>query len=56
MMDAVELVVNAQGPDGKWVLKNSFNGKMWCDIEVKGRPSRWITLRALRVLRHFHGG
>jgi len=56
MMDAVELVVNAQGPDGKWVLKNSFNGKMWCDIEVKGRPSRWITLRALRVLRRFHGG
>jgi hypothetical protein len=24
---------------------------MWTDIEVKGKPSKWVTLRALRVLR-----
>jgi hypothetical protein len=24
---------------------------MWADIEVKGKPSKWITLRALRVLK-----
>ncbi len=55
MQGAVDLVREAQGPDGRWLLKNSFNGKMWCDIEVKGRPSRWITLRALRVLRRYYG-
>lgn len=55
MQDAVNLVVGTQGSDGKWILKNTFNGKMWCDIETKGRPSKWITLRALRVLRRYHG-
>jgi len=38
-------------PDGRWLLKHSLNGKMWADIEVKGKPSKWITLRALRVLK-----
>jgi hypothetical protein len=32
-------------------MEKSFNGKMWADIEEKGKPSKWVTLRALRVLR-----
>lgn len=55
MRDAVGLVLSSQGPDGKWLLKESFNGKMWSDIEAKGKPSKWITLRALRTLRRFYG-
>ncbi len=55
MLDAVDLVQGARGPEGRWRLKHTFNGKMWVDIEVKGEPSKWITLRALRVLRRFHG-
>ena len=55
MQDAMDLVKDARGPDGKWVLKDSFNGKMWVDIEVKGKPSKWITLRALRTLNRYHG-
>ena len=48
---AVDLVLGAQQPDGRWLLENTFNGKMWVDIEEKGRVSKWITLRALRILR-----
>jgi hypothetical protein len=51
MQPAVDLVLNTQQPDGKWLLNNTFNGKMWADIEEKGKPSKWITLRALRTLR-----
>ena len=40
-------------PDGTWVLENSLNGKMLVDVEEKGKPSKWLTYRALRVLRHF---
>ena len=36
---------------GRWALKHSLNGKMWIDIEAKGKPGKWITLRALRVLK-----
>jgi hypothetical protein len=50
MQNAINLVVESRQKDGEWLLKNSYNGKMWADIEEKGKPSKWITLRALRVL------
>ena len=46
MNDAVEIIREAQQPDGRWLMKDSFNGKMWKDIEEKHQPSKWITLRA----------
>ena len=51
MRAAIDLVLGAQQPDGGWLLENTFNGKMWVNIEEKGRPSKWITLRALRTLK-----
>jgi len=51
MRDSVDVVINAQQPDGKWLLKNTYNGKMWRDIEEKHKPSKWITLRAMCVLK-----
>ena len=51
LKDAVALVPLKRGPDGRWLLKHSLNGKMWVDIEDKGQPSKWVTLRALRALR-----
>jgi hypothetical protein len=39
--------------EGLWRLENSLNGKMWADVEVKGQPSKWLTLFALIVLDHF---
>ena len=55
MEDAVRLVEGARGADGRWLLKHSFNGKMWVDIEAKKKPSKWITLRALRTLKRYYG-
>lgn len=38
--------------DGRWALDWSPPGRVWFDVdEGEGRPSRWLTLRALRVLR-----
>jgi len=55
MEPAIDLVHGAQQGDGSWLLKHTFNGKMWHDIDVKHEPSKWITLRALRVLKRHHG-
>jgi hypothetical protein len=54
MQESIDLVASNSGEDGRWLLKNTFNGKMLCDIEEKGRSSKWITLRALRVLKRFY--
>lgn len=50
---ALALVESTRGKDGRWTLRNTFNGKMLADVEEKGAPSKWVTLRALQVLRHF---
>ena len=52
MDEAIALVRSRQQPDGTWLLENTHPGKVHFAIEDgDGRPSRWITLRALRVLR-----
>ncbi len=53
---AIELVLSKRDAEGRWVLRHSLNGKMWADIEAKGKPSKWVTLRALRVLKAAAGG
>ena len=52
---AVDLVKNAADADMRWTMRNSHNGKMLGDVEVKGQPSKWLTLRGLQVLEHSGG-
>lgn len=47
---AIALVEQAADAASRWVLRNSFNGKWLANVERKGRPSKWLTLRALLVL------
>ena len=54
MKDSVDLVIDNQD-DGRWLLKNTYNGKMFCDIDEKNKPSKWITLRTARVLKRYFG-
>ena len=48
---ALQMVSGKQDSQGRWRLEYGYKGKMWVDIEKKGRPSKWITLRALKVLK-----
>jgi hypothetical protein len=50
---AIAAVEAAADPRMRWPLRNTLNGKMLADVEVKGQPSKWLTLRALHVLEHF---
>lgn len=49
---AIEFILSKQDPQGRWKLGNALAGKMWIDIEKKEQPSKWVTLRALRALKH----
>lgn len=48
--DAIDLV-RGKERDGRWPLQNPWRGESFFALERGGRPSRWNTLRALRVLR-----
>jgi hypothetical protein len=50
--EAIELVASKRDGDGRWPLETRHPGRMPVETdEGEGRPSRWNTLRALRVLR-----
>ena len=51
LSDAVDLVLSKQDEGGRWKMEYSYHGKMWADVEEKGKPSKWVTLRAVRVLK-----
>lgn len=51
LAEAYQWLMSRQDQQGRWKLENSLNGKMWVDIERRGKPSKWITLRALRVVK-----
>jgi hypothetical protein len=56
MKEAIGLLRSKQQPDGTWLLENTHPGRIHFALEDgDGRPSRWNTLRALRVLRWFSG-
>jgi hypothetical protein len=52
--EAMELLRSKQQRDGTWLLENTHPGAVHFTLEAgDGRPSRWNTLRALRVLRWY---
>jgi hypothetical protein len=53
MEDAIEVLLRKRRKDGKWPLQAKHPGQTHFDMERSGEPSRWNTLRALRVLKYF---
>ena len=45
-----DLILSKQDKDGRWKMEYSYKGKTWADVEQPGKPSKWVTLRAMRVL------
>ncbi len=52
LAEAVALVESKRGGDGRWLLDLQYPGTMPFEIDAgEGQPSKWNTLRALRVLK-----
>jgi hypothetical protein len=49
--EGIDLVKGKRDKDGRWPLENPHPGAVYFDVdEGEGKPSRWNTLRAMRVL------
>ncbi|HEY0742042.1 MAG TPA: prenyltransferase/squalene oxidase repeat-containing protein [Chryseosolibacter sp.] len=53
MRMALDILYEKQDEKGKWPLQERHKGLVHFHMERLGQPSRWNTLRALRVLKHF---
>jgi hypothetical protein len=51
LADAIGIVQSSRREDDRWSLQNSYKGKTYFELERLGEPSRWNTLRAMRVLK-----
>ena len=52
MAEAFDILESKRDADGRWPLDHAYHDRLLVEFgESEGQPSRWITLRALRVLR-----
>ena len=56
MQDALDILTQKRRKDKKWPVQAKHPGQTHFEMEKTGAPSRWNTLRALRVLNHFDTG
>ncbi len=47
----LSLIRDKQDAQGRWPLEYDYAGKTWVDFRAKKQPNKWVTLRALRVLK-----
>jgi hypothetical protein len=50
MQAAIDLVRRKQGKDGRWLQEGWFINRLRVQLETVGKPSKWVTLRALTTL------
>ena len=53
MQDALDVLLKKRRKDNRWPVQAKHPGQTHFEMEKTGGPSRWNTLRSLRVLKHF---
>jgi hypothetical protein len=51
LANTLNIIREKQDSEGRWSLEYDYTGKTWMDFGEKKQPNKWITLRALRVLK-----
>ncbi len=53
MQETIDLVLSKQDEQGRWLLETTFNGRTLVRIEELHKPSKFVTLQALKVLKNW---
>ncbi|HEX6033351.1 MAG TPA: hypothetical protein VFY83_02910 [Anaerolineales bacterium] len=51
LSNLLHVICEKQDSEGRWRLEYDYTGKTWIDFGEKQEPNKWVTLRALRVLK-----
>jgi hypothetical protein len=55
LASVVDWLLAKQRPGGRWRNEYPYRDRTWIELEPRGAPSKWVTLRAARVLRALVG-
>lgn len=53
MKVAIDVLKSKRNNEGSWNMQAAHPGQVHVNMEKAGKPSRWNTLRVLRVMKHF---
>lgn len=56
LSNAISIIRDKQDTQGRWPLEYDYTGKTWVNFGAKKQPNKWVTLRALRVLKAIGAG
>ncbi|MFH1640075.1 MAG: nitrogen fixation protein NifH [Chloroflexota bacterium] len=56
LANALKMIREKQDAQGRWLMEYDYTGKMWLNFGAKKQPNKWVTLRALRVLKAVEEG
>jgi hypothetical protein len=51
LSDALDVLLQKRQHNGTWIVENSHTGRMQANLEPVAKPSKWVTLVALRILK-----
>jgi hypothetical protein len=51
LANALTIIRDKQDDQGRWLLEYDYAGKTWGNYGPKKQSNKWVTLRALRVLK-----
>ncbi len=51
LANTMNLIREKQDEGGRWSLEYDYSGKTWVEFGIRKKPNKWVTLRALRVLK-----
>ena len=51
LQKTIEFIKSKQDDQGRWFLEYDYTGKTWASFGAKKKPSKWVTYRALKVLK-----
>jgi hypothetical protein len=51
LQDAINLVISKQDEQGRWKMEKSWNSRLLVSLEKDNKPSKWVTLQALKTLK-----
>jgi hypothetical protein len=51
LMNTLDIIREKQNEQSQWLMEFDYAGKTWMDFGAKKQPNKWVTLRALKVLK-----
>ncbi len=51
LTNTFDIIREKQNEQGQWLMEFDYTGKTWLDFGAKKQPNKWVTLRALKVLK-----